>query len=58
MDGGTPHVLPGLDLDLRLVQWGEDGRSIYVRDDNQPTSVDKADLSTGRKNARIAIDAF
>ena len=53
--GGTPLVLPGLEPGLRFVQWGADGRSIYVRDDEQPTSVYRADLSTGQKTQVLRL---
>jgi serine/threonine protein kinase/WD40 repeat protein len=55
VDGGTPQVLPGLEPGLRFVQWGADGRSIYVRDDEQPTSVYRADLSTGQKTQVLRL---
>jgi hypothetical protein len=55
VDGGTPHVLPGLEPGLLFVQWGADGRSIYVRDDEQPTSVYRADLSTGQKTPVLRL---
>ena len=55
VDGGTPKVLPGLEPGLRFVQWGADGRSIYVRDDEQPTSVYRADLSTGQKTQVLRL---
>ena len=47
--GGEPQVLPGVQPGLRFVQWSGDGDAIYVRDDQQPTSVQKADLSNGQK---------
>lgn len=49
VEGGEPQVLPSLEPGLLFVQWGADGRSIYVRDDQKPTSVHRADLSTGQK---------
>jgi len=55
VDGGTPQVLRGLEPGLRFVQWGADGRSIYVRDDEQPTSVYRADLSTGQKTQVLRL---
>ena len=55
MDGGAPQVLPGLEPGLRFVQWGADGRSIYVRDDEQSTSVYRADLSTGQKTQVLRL---
>ena len=53
--GGEAHVLPGLEPGLLFVQWGADGRSIYVRDDQQPTSVQKIDLSTGQKTLILRL---
>ena len=55
VDGGAPHVLPGLEPGLLFVQWGADGRSIYVRDDEQPTSVYRTDLSTGQKTLVLRL---
>ncbi len=55
VDGGTPQVLPGLEPGLLFVQWGADGRSIYVRDDQQPTSIYKADLSTGHRTLLLQL---
>ncbi len=49
LDGGAARAVPGLDPSLLFVQWGEDGRSLYVRDGGLTTSVYKVDLSTGEK---------
>jgi hypothetical protein len=49
VDGGEAREVPGLDPGLLFVQWGEDGKSLYVRDDGLPTSVYKIDLSNGKK---------
>ena len=49
VDGGAAHAVPGLDPGQLFVQWGEDGKSLYVRDDGLPTSVYKVDTSTGKK---------
>ena len=49
VDGGATRAVPGLDPGQLFVQWSEDGRSLYVRDDARPTSVYKVDLSTGKK---------
>jgi Tol biopolymer transport system component len=54
-NGGEPQVLPGLEPGLLFVQWGADGRSIYVRDDQQPTSVQKVNLSTGQKTLILRL---
>lgn len=55
VDGGARQVLPGLERGLLFVQWGADGRSIYVRDDQQPTSIYKADLSTGHRTLLLQL---
>ena len=55
VDGGTAHILPGLEPGLIFLQWGTDARSIYLRDDQQPTSVYKADLSTGHKTLLMRL---
>jgi Tol biopolymer transport system component len=55
VDGGAPHVLPWLEPGLLFVQWSADGRSIYVRDDQQPTSVYRADLSTGQRTLVLRL---
>jgi len=47
--GGAARLVPGLDPGMVFVQWGEDARSLYVRDDSLPTSIYKVDLSTGQK---------
>ena len=38
-----------------FVQWGENARSLYVRDDGLPTSVYKVDLSTGQKATVVRL---
>ena len=55
VDGGTPTVLPGMDSRLSFVQWSGDRQSIYVRDDLQPTSVYRANLSTGQKTPILRL---
>ncbi len=55
VDGGARQVLPGLERGLLFVQWGADGRSIYVRDDQQPTTIYKADLSTGHRTLLLQL---
>ena len=49
VDGGAARAVPGLEPGQLFVQWGEDERFLYVRDDGWPTSVYKVDLSTGKK---------
>ena len=49
VDGGAAHGVTGLDPGQLFVQWGEDSRSLYVRDDVMPAAVYKVDLSTGKK---------
>jgi Tol biopolymer transport system component len=49
VDGGAARAVPGLEPGQLFVQWGEDERFLYVRDDGWPTSVYKLDLSTGKK---------
>jgi len=55
VDGGAAHLVPGLDPGMVFVQWGDDVRSLYVRDDGLPTSVYKADISTGQKAAVLRL---
>jgi|HubBroStandDraft_4_1064222.scaffolds.fasta_scaffold22321_1 serine/threonine protein kinase/WD40 repeat protein len=55
VDGGTPTVPPGMDLGLSFVQWSGDKQSIYVQDDLQPTSVYRANLSTGQKTLILRL---
>ena len=55
VDGGAVRALTGLDPGQLFVQWGEDGRSIYVRDDAMPTSVYKVELSTGKKTLVLRL---
>jgi Tol biopolymer transport system component len=54
-DGGTSRVVPGLDPGVLFVQWSEDGRSCYVRDEGAPTSVYKVDLSSGKKDLLLRL---
>jgi hypothetical protein len=49
VDGGATRAVAGLEPGQLFVQWGEDERFLYVRDDGWPTSVYKVDLSTGKK---------
>ena len=55
VDGGEPRVLPGVDRGQLFVQWTEDGKSIYVRDDTIPVLVYKLDLATGKKNLVLRL---
>jgi serine/threonine protein kinase len=55
VDGGAARAVPGLDPGQLFVQWGEDGRSLYVGDDGWPTSVYKVDLSTGKKTLVLRL---
>jgi hypothetical protein len=55
VDGGAAHAVPGLDPGQLFVQWGEDGTSLYVRDDGLPTSVYKVDSSTGKKTLLLQL---
>jgi serine/threonine protein kinase len=55
VDGGAAHAVIGLDPGQLFVQWGEDSRSLYVRDDGMPASVYKVDLSTGKKALALRL---
>jgi eukaryotic-like serine/threonine-protein kinase len=49
VDGGDARLVPGLGPGLLFVQWSDDGKSLYVRENDMPSSVYKVDLSTGQK---------
>jgi WD40 repeat protein len=49
VDGGAARVVPGLAPGRAFVQWGKDGRSAYVRDENMPSSVYEVELATGKE---------
>jgi serine/threonine protein kinase len=49
VDGGAPRAVPGIAPGQIFVQWGEDGKSVYMRDDGLPTSVYAFDPATGKK---------
>ncbi len=55
VEGGAVRAVTGLDPGQLFVQWGEDGRSLYVRDDAMPTSVYKVELSTGKKTLVLRL---
>jgi len=55
VDGGGARTVPGLAPGQLFVQWGEDGNSLYVRDDSLPTSVYKVDLSTGKETLVLQL---
>ncbi|MGA8621222.1 MAG: protein kinase [Candidatus Sulfotelmatobacter sp.] len=55
VDGGEAHGVTGLDSGQLFVQWGEDSRSLYVRDDGIPASVYKVHLSTGKKTLALRL---
>jgi serine/threonine protein kinase len=55
VDGGAARVVPGLALGLVFSQWSEDESSLYVRDEGLPTSVYKADLSTGKQSVALRL---
>ena len=55
VDGGAARVVPGLAPGRVFSQWSEDGRSLYVRDEGLPTSVYKADLSTGKESVALRL---
>ena len=55
VDGEATRAVPGVDPGQFFVQWSEDGRSLYVRDDGRPTSVYKVDLATGRKTLVLRL---
>ena len=49
-DGGQPRPIPGLEPDLALVRWSEDGMSLYgYRVGRVPTTVYRVDPITGKK---------
>jgi serine/threonine protein kinase len=50
VDGGSPRPIPGLEPDIALVRWSEDGSVLYgYRKGQIPTTVYKVDPSTGKK---------
>ena len=55
VDGGAEHPVAGPEPGQLFVQWGEDARSLYVRDDGMPASVYKVDLSTGKKTLALRL---
>ena len=55
VDGGAARVLPGVAPGRTFVQWGKDGRSAYVRDENMPSSVYEVDLATGKESLVLRL---
>jgi serine/threonine protein kinase len=55
VDGGAAHAVQGIDPGQIFVQWGDDGKSLYMRDDSLPTAVYKVDLSTGKKTPWLRL---
>ena len=55
VDGGAVRAITGLDPGQLFVQWGEDGKSLYVRDEGMPTSVYRVDLATGNKTLVLRL---
>jgi Tol biopolymer transport system component len=49
LDGGEPEIIEGLGPDMRLIQWSDDGRWLYlVRRGTLPNQVYRYDLENGR----------
>jgi len=48
--GGTAQPVPGLTTDDQVIQWGADGRSVYVyRPAKVPFRLERVDLASGRR---------
>jgi len=55
--GGAPQAVPGLGKGERIIGWGGDGASVYVRPELAvlPVAIDRLDLRTG---ARVPVRTF
>lgn len=55
VDGGAARSVLSAGSGLQFVQWSEDGRSMFVRDQHVPTTVYKLNMSTGQKDAVLKL---
>ena len=49
LGGGPARRVPGVAAKEKFVQWGADGRSIYVRDFKLPTTIYQVNLTSGQR---------
>jgi eukaryotic-like serine/threonine-protein kinase len=55
MGGGPARRVPGVAAKEKFVQWGADGRSIYVRDHDLPTTISQVNLASGQRTAVLKL---
>jgi eukaryotic-like serine/threonine-protein kinase len=53
--GGPARRVPGVVAKEQFVQWGADGRSIYVRDFALPTTISQVNLTTGQRTPVLKL---
>ncbi len=55
LGGGPSRRVPGVAAREKFVQWGADGRSIYVRDFNLPTMIYQVNLTSGQRTPVLKL---
>jgi eukaryotic-like serine/threonine-protein kinase len=55
LGGGPARRVPGVAAKEKFVQWGADGRSIYVRDFNLPTTIYQVNLTSGQRTPVLKL---